>query len=118
MTNEINLVKQYLDVYKIVLVCWKIKDYQIGKVGQCKIVNNEVIDIVDKDKTCSYPYFWGIISWNSNLNNIINPEWQTIGDIVKEAINNGIAVRAIISDSDYYDCGTFDEYFKMIKNEL
>jgi len=118
VTNEINLVKQYLDDYKIVLVCWKIKDYQIGKVGQCKIVNNEVIDIIDKDKDCSYPHFWGIISWNSTLNRIINPEWQTIGDLVREAIKNGIAVRAIVSDSDYYDCGTFDEYFQMIKTVL
>lgn len=118
ITNEICMVKDFLNSYKIVLVCWKIKDYQVGKVGQCKIINDEVVDIVDKNVNCDYPYFWGIISWNSTLNNIINPEWQTIGELVNTAIHMGIRIRAVISDSNYYDCGTFDEYFKMIQNEL
>ncbi len=118
ITNEINMVKEFLNQYKIVLVCWKIKDYQVGKVGQCNIINNEVVDIVDKDVNCKYPYFWGIISWNSSLNQLINPKWQTIGELVNIAIKSGIYVRAIISDSNYYDCGTFEEYFKMIKNNV
>ncbi len=118
ITNEIREVKHYLQEYQLVLVCWKIKDYQIGKVGQCKIVDGNVVDVIDKDPNCDYPYFWGIIAWSSNLNKYINPEWQTIGDLIKQAIQMGITVKSVISSGDYYDCGTFDEYFTMIKNEL
>jgi NDP-sugar pyrophosphorylase family protein len=103
--------------FKIVVILWKIKDYQIGKVGQCKIENNRVIEVKDKDPTCQYPYFWGVIGWNSTMNKHIQPEWETIGDLIKNAIDLNIPVGAIVCEGDYYDCGTYKEYFTMIKNK-
>jgi NDP-sugar pyrophosphorylase family protein len=112
-----NMIKK-LNIYDVVVILWKIKDYQIGKVGQCDVVNEEIIDIVDKDFNCEYEYLWGCIGWNSNMNKHINPNWETIGNIISESINLNIKVGAIISSGDYYDCGTFEEYFKMIKNNI
>ena len=118
INNELELMKEYLNTYKIVVIIWKIKDYQIGKVGQCRINEEYILDVIDKDITCNYEYFWGVIGWNSELNKYINKEWDTIGELIKFCIRENIIVKYIICDSNYYDCGTFDEYFKMIKNEL
>lgn len=118
VNNEISQMKTMLDTYEIVVLVWKIKDYQIGKVGQCKIENDEIVDVIDKDPNCEYPYFWGVIGWNSKINNYIDPKWETIGDLIKKMIELKITVKAIICDNYYYDCGTFAEYFKMIKTEL
>jgi hypothetical protein len=117
INNELIQLIKMLDIYDISVLVWKIKDYQIGNVGQCKIINNEVVDIIDKDKNCNYEYFWGVIGWSSKLNSIIDPKWNTIGDLIKTAIKLDIKVGAIIMNTNYYDCGTFDEYFKMIKKE-
>jgi hypothetical protein len=113
--DEIKDMIKLLDTYNIVVILWKIKDYQIGKVGQCNIINGSLIDVKDKSNDCQYPYFWGIISWNSNMNKYIDPKWETIGDLIKVSLNNNIKVGYIISEGEYYDCGTYSEYFKMIK---
>lgn len=118
LKDEIKNMINMLDVYSIVVIVWKIKDYQVGKVGQCKLEDDKIIDVIDKDKNCTYPYFWGVIGWNSTMNQHIIPEWETIGDLIKIAIEMNIKVGCIISDGNYYDCGTYSEYFKMIKCEL
>ena len=115
INNEINDMIYMLNTYDIVVILWKIKDYQIGKVGQCNVINGELIDIKDKTHECEYPYFWGVISWNSNMNRYIDPTWETIGDLIRISIDNNIKVGHVISDGEYYDCGTYSEYFKMIK---
>ena len=114
--NEINQMNSLLNTHEIVVLLWKIKDYQIGKVGQCKIENNMVTDVIDKDPLCTYPYFWGVIGWNSKLNKHIDPKWETIGNLINKSIELNIKIGYVICDSDYYDCGTYTEYFKMIKN--
>jgi hypothetical protein len=116
--DEFARMKRMLNDYEIVVIIWKIKDYQIGKVGQCAIIDNEIVDVIDKDINCTYPYFWGCIGWNSSMNQHIIPEWETIGNLIKRAIELNIRVGCIESEGYYYDCGTFDEYFKMIKTEL
>jgi len=118
INNEIKEMINKLEVYDIVVLVWKIQDYQIGKLGQCKIENNEIIDVIDKNKDCKYEYFWGSIGWNSNMNLCINPEWETIGNLIKKAIELNIKVGTVICDNNYYDCGTYEEYFKFIKKEI
>ena len=115
--DEISTMITMLDTYDIVVLLWNIKDYQIGNVGQCKVKHNILSDIIDKDSNCSYEYFWGSIGWKSNMNKYIDPNWETIGELLKYAIINNIPVGTIICNSDYYDCGTYKEYFTMIKNE-
>ena len=107
VSNEITKLKNMLDEYQIVVLVWKIKEYQIGKVGQCKIENNKVVDVIDKDINCNYEYFWGAIGWGYNMNKYIDPQWETIGNLIKKSIEMKIDVGTIIVESDYYDCGKF-----------
>jgi len=112
LTNEIQQMISMLDVFEVVALVWKIQDYQIGKVGQCKVENGMIVDVIDKDPKCNYPYVWGVIGWRSSVNDCINPKWETIGMLLKDR-----KVGAVICEGTYYDCGTFKEYFKMIHNE-
>jgi hypothetical protein len=51
------------------------------------------------------------------LNNLIDTSWQSIGHIIGKCIELDIPIGYIIMPGEYYDCGTFEEYFKFIKNE-
>jgi hypothetical protein len=118
INDEIQRCIELLQTYKIVVFIWEIKKFQIGKVGQCNIdiKNGQVIDIIDKDKNCNYDYMWGGISWTREMNQYINPSWNTIGNLIKKSIELNIKVGYVKVPNDYYDCGTYDEYFQMIKN--
>ena len=111
ITQMINL----LDKFKIVVILWKIKEFQYGKLGQINIDDNKVIDIIDKDINCRYPYSWGIIGWDNSVNNLIDIETPHIGYIINKALEQNIDVGYIIATSEYFDCGTPSEYFEMIK---
>jgi UTP-glucose-1-phosphate uridylyltransferase len=116
LDNELKTMIQMLDKYKIVVLVWKIQDHQIGHVGQCRIINDEVVDCIDKDPLCKYEHMWGTIAWTSDINYLIDPAWSTIGELLRVAKNMNIAVGSVIVNSPYYDCGTYSEYFRMIKN--
>lgn len=114
--DELTTMVEMLDTYKIVVLVWKIQDYQIGNVGQCEIINRELVDCVDKDPSCEYEYMWGTIAWTSDMNSFIDPSWSTIGELLRLAKTRNIAVGSVLVDSIYYDCGTYSEYFRMIKD--
>ena len=114
--KELTEMNFLLNKFDIVVILWKIKEYQYGKLGQINIDNNKVIDIIDKDINCRYPYSWGIIGWTNKVNNLIDITTPHIGFIINTALKLNIDVGYIISTSEYYDCGTPDEYFKMIKD--
>jgi len=112
------MITNHLKKYSIVVYVWEINDYQIGKVGQCNIVDNKLIDIKDKDPTCVYKYVWGIIGWTSDMNKFIDPNWNTVGNLIKKALELNIDIGVFIMPGRYYDCGTFEEYISFVKNEL
>jgi hypothetical protein len=114
--HEITKMNIMLNKFDIVVIIWKIKEYQYGKLGQIQIENNKVVDIMDKNKDCLYPYSWGVIGWTNKVNNLIDPNTPHIGYILNSALKQNIDIGYIISDTEYFDCGTPDEYFKMIKN--
>lgn len=115
LKNEIKHMISLLDNYNVVIVLWKIRENQYGKLGQIDINNDHVIDIKDKDPTCRYEYSWGIIGWKNNINNLIDITTPHIGYILNEALKNNIKIGYVISETEYYDCGTYNEYFDMIK---
>lgn len=104
-----------LSKFKIAVILWKIKETQYGKLGQIAIDGNKVIDIIDKDPLCRYPYSWGIIGWNKDLNKLIDIKTPHIGYLLNAALKENIEIGYVISNTEYFDCGTKEEYFDMIK---
>jgi len=114
--NEIHQMYMLLNKFDIVVILWKIKEYQYGKLGQVDINDTKVIDVMDKKHDCKYPYSWGIIGWTNQVNHLIDEKTPHVGYVLNEALKNKIEIGYILADTDYYDCGTPEEYFKMIKN--
>ena len=97
------------------LALWKIKKNQIGNLGQVEIKNKKIIQIVDKDPDCNFPYAWGAIIWNKNVNNFINTNESTIGNILNPLLSIAEEIEYVIAENEYFDCGTFYEYTKLLK---
>jgi hypothetical protein len=113
--KDISKLNILLNKFKIVVILWKIKEYQYGKLGQIDIDDNKVIDIIDKDINCKYKYSWGIIGWTYDVNDLIDINTPHIGFIINEALKKNIDIGYINSDTEYFDCGTPEEYFLIIK---
>ncbi len=102
--------------YDAVLGLWKIRSDQKGKLGQCTLSKDKVLEVIDKDETCNEEYFWGSLCWNKEFNNFINSEDEHFGISINRAIKSNLNVGYIKSDTNYFDCGTFDEYKFMLEN--
>ena len=116
---ELTEMNVKLNKYDIVVILWKIKEYQYGKLGQIEIDEKRecVVGIMDKNPDCRYPYSWGVIGWTRKTNKLINPETPHIGYIINSALENGLNIGYVLANNtEYYDCGTPSEYFKMIKD--
>jgi hypothetical protein len=87
---------------------WNIRSTQAGKIGQCKINDNFICDIVDKNKDCVYQYGWGCIVFKSAFEKYINKDDLHIGYAMTSAISSGILYEIV--KGQYWDCGTIDEY--------
>lgn len=94
---------------------FRIRPEQLGKLGQCKIEEDRILKVVDKDPNCKFEYSWGVIVWRGRYSKYINDKDPHIGYSINTAIEDGAVVGYVNSDSEYYDCGTIDEYWKLIK---
>lgn len=99
----------------ISLALWMIEDYQKGKLGQVKISQEQVVDVIDKDLNCEYELAWGAISWKKEVNSLIDEKDSHIGYILNPALKQNIKIDFVKANNTYFDCGTFNEYSKLLK---
>jgi hypothetical protein len=85
---------------------WNIMDTQIGQIGQCKVDDNFIIDIIDKDTTCDYNYGWGVVVFKPDFEKYMYIDDLHIGYSMKRYIENSKIIYEIINDGLYFDCGT------------
>lgn len=101
----------------VLLGIFKIREDQKGKLGQVLFDGeNNLIDVVDKDKDCSYKWAWGVILWKKIFFDFIDSKTSHIGYGLVPALKNGIKIKVYKLSSDYYDCGTLEEYQSMLSN--
>ena len=103
----------------VIVAVWKIKKYQYGKLGQVLLDENDfVLKVSDKDKTCTYEYAWGAIGWKNDYWKYIISDTNHIVYGLNHAIENGLKIKAIIMEGEYYDCGTINEYLLACKKYI
>lgn len=97
------------------LLCWDIKEFQIGKLGQVLINElNQIVEIQDKNPLCKFRLFWGIaIFAKHHLQEAFSSD-PHIGFLFERLIKKNIAVKGYRIHGNYFDCGTQDEYIKML----
>jgi hypothetical protein len=99
----------------VVLGLWSIKEFQRSKIGQCKLRGEKVIEVIDKDPKSKFKYLWGAILFKKNLWSYINTDDPHIGYSLNPALQNSLNISYVKADGVYYDCGTIEEYWRMVK---
>ena len=79
------------------------------------INDNLIVDVVDKNEEIKYDYLWGTVLFKNTLWEFINKDDPHIGYSFKPAIENGLKLSYVVAEGRYYDCGTVDEYWEMVK---
>ena len=88
---------------------WNIRNTQLGKIGQCNIDNDFIIDIIDKDINCNYNYGWGVVCFKPKFEKYMYKEDLHIGYSMKRFLDNNKIIYKIMNGL-YFDCGTIDGY--------
>lgn len=104
------------DEIKFGVYVWNIRDTQLGKIGQCKLNDNNIVtDIIDKDDTCNYNYGWGCVIFKPEFEKYMIEEDLHIGYSMKRYINdeNNIILSKIMPGM-FFDCGTVQGYSEYI----
>lgn len=97
------------------LALWEIEKDQVGTVGQIKLDSkNNIIDIKDKHFKCEYDLFWGAMKFNINFLRFLNKSDSHPGFAIEPAIKNNIRYKTSLIKGKYFDCGTIDQYKKMM----
>ena len=98
------------------LLLWEMDDSKKGKLGQVSLdsTGRVIQDVIDKDPACEYPYFWGAISLSAQILRDLDVSTTTISDNLKDLIQNGESISAVVSRSEYFDCGNFNDYKRML----
>lgn len=97
------------------LALWKIKDSQRGRLGQVDLVGNSARKIVDKDPTCNFEYSWGAASFTRDFASFFQKEMPHIGYAFQPAIDQNVENICQVVNGRYFDCGTPQEYFELIR---
>jgi len=79
------------------------------------VEKNLVTDVVDKNKNIKYDYLWGVVLFNNKLWEFIKKEEQHIGYSLGPAIKNDLKFGCVVAGGRYFDCGTLDEYWELVR---
>tara|TARA_B100000073_G_scaffold340889_1_gene341351 strand:+ start:253 stop:957 length:705 start_codon:yes stop_codon:yes gene_type:complete len=101
--------------YDCILGLWNIKKSQRIKVGQCRIQKNKVVEVIDKNPEFNFKYLWGAVLFKKTLWDFIDSNDPHIGYSFNPAIKSGLKIGYAKASGSYYDCGTIDEYWDMVK---
>jgi len=112
VSKSVEILKKSSAIASINL--WKARPSQIGSVGQVEIDSDLVKTVKDKDSSCVFPYVWGTVAWKIELNEYIFPEDPHIGYAVQKAVEDGKKVNYVLNDGSYFDCGTVEQYWKLV----
>jgi len=116
-SNYTEIVKFICDdnLYDTNLLCWELQDFQKGKLGQVSVNKNDLItDIRDKDSECTYKYFWGAAAFSKDNLRVVDDKEAHVGFMYEKLLARNIKVGAIKIQGSYYDCGTQEEYIRML----
>lgn len=103
----------------VAVACWRVRPDQRGQGGQCQVadISGRITSVVDKDPACPYPYIWGALAWRPSFWPFLTPDMPHVGYGLQPAIDAGLDVRAVVFEGDFWDAGTSERYFEMIRAE-
>jgi NDP-sugar pyrophosphorylase family protein len=99
----------------VVAVC-KARPDQHKQGGMVRLDwNGRVMEVIDKPETTDIQYIWGAMAWSPSFWNCLTPDMPHIGYGLPVAIERGLKVQSIYIGGNFWDCGTPERYFEMIR---
>lgn len=93
---------------------WKTRPNQVGSVGSTQISGDRVLKIVDKDPNQDFGFHWGALRFSFSDLAHLNPNSETVGDMVQNSIDTGRLVTNTAIEGRYFDCGTLSGYKELL----
>lgn len=93
---------------------------QTHKLGMCDVCEYDdewrITRVVDKPVQTTLTHAWGALAWTPDFWKFIAPEDPHVGYALQRAVAAGVDARPVFMDGGYWDCGTPDEYFALIRH--
>ena len=108
----IRLSESIID-YEFSVACWKLDSDLKGRVGQVKMTDNQLEDLVDKNPSCAYKFMWGALAFKREIIQTIDPKNPHIGidllSFIKKSNHFAFEVQG-----KYFDIGTMSSYKRLL----
>jgi len=88
---------------------------QRSKSGMCDIAGDQVIRLEDKPQKTDMTLAWGVMAWRPGFWKHIKAGDLHVGYAVARAIEDHASVHFAMLDGGYWDCGTPEEFFALIR---
>ena len=108
---------------EVAIACFPIRPDQVGKVGQVDLEVGagsaaKVARVVDKNPNCTFQHLWGAVNFGRELMALSFPEDPHIGQALARWVDNDRAVSGVVAGDSYFDCGTGEEYWRLLARLL
>lgn len=99
------------------VACWPMNDKLKGKVGQVNLVNNSILDIIEKVDNCNYKHLWGAVAFDGETLKKLNRQNSHVGIDLKDMTIDMIKdIYAFEVDGEYFDAGTIYGYRDLLNS--
>lgn len=82
------------------------------RLGMCATWRDRITGVIDKPEQTSLKWAWGALAWRPEFWQYIKPDDPHVGFALARAPEP----RAVCFEGNYWDCGTPNEYFHMIRH--
>lgn len=99
----------------VTLAVFSTREEQRGRMGSVLLEESDRITAhADKDPDSDFGTHWGVIEFTSAVVKMLDPRAATGGQLITEALSQGLSVKGFPAGYPYFDCGTFEEYLQCL----
>lgn len=77
--------------------------------------DGRITDVIDKPERADTPWIWGALAWRPVFWDCLRTYDPHVGFALPRALGERLDVRPVLLDGGYYDCGTPERYFNLIR---
>jgi hypothetical protein len=115
-TTYTRLTRALHDGAQVAVAVFPARSGQHRRGGMCRLDGARITEVVDKPQETGLTWIWGALAWKRPFWACIAPEDPHVGYALPRAIADGLIVHAVTFDDPYFDCGTVDEYFNLVRH--
>lgn len=92
------------------------RPHQHTKLGMVEVEGENVVSVIDKPTFTTLKEAWGVLAWKPCFWDYLRDTDPHVGYALPYAIDAGLKVQAVRLEGEYWDCGTAEEYFELVRH--